>query len=258
MADISIKYYKKLWVWIEANTSGIPFLLWGIAGAASAVFIILERKELLVDTSKLYPVLALAAIWFIASDIIKKKTGAVGGIHFLFDSIFYTLFFSFLVFQIRGYSNGLFFIGTAPIISAPLFSSLPSGIAFSLLYSIIFFMAGHLTTGLANLRPYDFGFLALQTTFVITVFSIIKFFLMNLEKSDEGRVDFARGEVDKRTQELKKTLYDLETRDKQLAEKLSELEKFQDLTVGREVKMIELKKQIKELENKLAKTKLNE
>ena len=33
-----------------------------------------------------------------------------------------------------------------------------------------------------------------------------------------------------------------------LSQKLAELEKFRDITVGREIKMVELKKQIKELQ----------
>ena len=61
-----------------------------------------------------------------------------------------------------------------------------------------------------------------------------------------------------RTQELKDLAESLEKqveeRTKELQEKMEELEKFNRLAVGRELKMIELKEEIKELKEKLGKT----
>jgi C4-dicarboxylate-specific signal transduction histidine kinase len=58
-----------------------------------------------------------------------------------------------------------------------------------------------------------------------------------------------------RTRELQELAENLELevqeRTKDLKEKINELEKFHKLAIGRELKMIELKKRIKELESQL-------
>jgi uncharacterized membrane protein (DUF106 family) len=49
----------------------------------------------------------------------------------------------------------------------------------------------------------------------------------------------------------------VDERTKELKEKVEELERFHKLTVGRELKMIELKNTIKELQKKLEELKKN-
>lgn len=67
--------------------------------------------------------------------------------------------------------------------------------------------------------------------------------------------------VSERTKELEKLTKSLEEkvqgRTKELQEKMQELEKFNKLAVGREMKMIELKEKIKELEEKLNKDNIS-
>lgn len=76
-------------------------------------------------------------------------------------------------------------------------------------------------------------------------------FKSTLEKSKE----ILEIEVKERTKELKmltETLEDkIKQRTKQLQERIEELEKFHKLTVGRELKMIELKKEIQEFKKEL-------
>ncbi len=66
-------------------------------------------------------------------------------------------------------------------------------------------------------------------------------------------------DLQKSKNELEQYSWDLEgrisRRTKELKTKVEELEKFQELTVGRELKMIELKKKIKELEGRLENSK---
>jgi hypothetical protein len=78
------------------------------------------------------------------------------------------------------------------------------------------------------------------------------------DEADEARMSLEI-KIQARTRELKELADGLEenikTRTAELQEKIDELEKFNKLTVGRELRMIELKKEIKELEDKLQKQK---
>lgn len=57
--------------------------------------------------------------------------------------------------------------------------------------------------------------------------------------------------VRERTRELKEKTFELQKKENQLRERVNELEKFHNVVLGREIKMIELKQKIKELEEKL-------
>lgn len=78
-----------------------------------------------------------------------------------------------------------------------------------------------------------------------------------LEQTKESLED----EVEQRTKELKKLNRELEDRvqkrTQELRKRVNELERFHRLTVGREMKMMELKDKIKELKKKLKKAKKN-
>lgn len=244
-----------MWGFVDANTSGVPFLLWAIAGGVSAVFIISQGKTLLIDLTRMYLIFAVAGVWFIASDVIKKKGQSNPKIHFLFDSIFYTILFSVLIFMVHGYDNGLFFIGILPLISAPLFSNLLGGTIFAFFFSVMIFLSGHLPTGLSNLKSYDIGFLVLQTVFCVVLVAIVRFFMIEIKKADREKLSFAQKEVDKKTRELRKTFDSLRTQDEQLRARSAELEQFQELMVGRELKMAELKSKLAETSAQLKEMK---
>lgn len=52
-------------------------------------------------------------------------------------------------------------------------------------------------------------------------------------------------------EKLREKIKELEQTKKELQEKVKELERFQELTVGRELKMVELKKQVESLRKKV-------
>jgi PAS domain S-box-containing protein len=61
--------------------------------------------------------------------------------------------------------------------------------------------------------------------------------------------------VEERTKELQEKVIELENVKKELERRIVELERFQKITVGRELKMIELKKEIKRLKEELERLK---
>ncbi len=98
-----------------------------------------------------------------------------------------------------------------------------------------FFIASFITR---NLRDYFFKLLEAQ------------------DEADEARLSLEI-KITARTRELKELADSLEkkvkTRTAELQEKINELEKFNKLTVGRELRMIELKEEIKKLKEELKK-----
>lgn len=65
------------------------------------------------------------------------------------------------------------------------------------------------------------------------------------------RLNIKKIQVERKTEELKKEKEKLEISYEEIKRRKDELEKFYDLTVGRELKMVELKKEIKKMEDKL-------
>jgi ABC-type uncharacterized transport system ATPase subunit len=83
--------------------------------------------------------------------------------------------------------------------------------------------------------------------------------LLNTQDNIEEERMTLEIKVSARTKELKELALGLEEkvniRTKELQEKIDELENFQKLIIGRELKMIELKSEIKKLNEKLANCK---
>jgi len=71
--------------------------------------------------------------------------------------------------------------------------------------------------------------------------------LQEAKTSLEVKIKARTGELEKLTQALEDKV---QQRTKELQERINQLERFRKLTVGRELKMVELKKRIKELEEK--------
>lgn len=74
--------------------------------------------------------------------------------------------------------------------------------------------------------------------------------ITNINKNLEKTINERTRELEELTKELEKKV---EQRTSDLTEKVQELEKFQKLTVGRELRMIELKKQLNQLQKKVKK-----
>lgn len=93
-----------------------------------------------------------------------------------------------------------------------------------------------------------------ETTFLERVRELFRKRERGTEELEEAKI-VLEIKVQARTRELKELAEGLDLRvkerTKELQEKLAEMERFQRLAVGRELKMVELKQKIKELEDKL-------
>jgi PAS domain S-box-containing protein len=84
--------------------------------------------------------------------------------------------------------------------------------------------------------------------------SLLSAFIIKDEKGKQkGMMGILRDITERKQAEedIKKKTEELEKSKKELEEKLKELERFSRLSVGRELRMIELKKRVKELESEL-------
>ena len=94
----------------------------------------------------------------------------------------------------------------------------------------------------------------------LVLFFLIIFYQKKLKKIEENRQEMESVlaiRIKARTRELESQAANLENevqaRTKELQEKIKELEKFNKLSVGRELKMIELKEEIKKLKRESVK-----
>jgi cell division protein FtsB len=103
---------------------------------------------------------------------------------------------------------------------------------------------GFIILYLSKLGAYDVGFGLALNALVIIVFFLTMIFVvaMNLDKTVEKNIEM-KSDLSKRNEELEKVTEDMQN-------KVDELERLNKLMVGRELKMMELKSKLKNLEAK--------
>lgn len=249
-----------------------------------ALFLILKKLPYPEYVSRVF---ILLIIWFLSVYLIraliirqkrKEKLNQLYLIHELKNNLLMTL----IIFYIGGAEwLGAIFYFFMIIYSANVLPKLESFIvtlSCSILYSglVIFQYFGILpfrpffTLGFSNLyRNPDYVLVTL--TFVNTAFYLAGWAIgVFIDLFRERTKDLLRAKEDleetskvleirvrARTRALKELAESLEEkvekRTKELQEKIKELKKFQELTVGRELKMIKLKEEIKKLQEQLKK-----
>ncbi|MFA5747060.1 MAG: hypothetical protein WC926_03210 [Candidatus Paceibacterota bacterium] len=85
---------------------------------------------------------------------------------------------------------------------------------------------------------------------IFLVFCLIGYLLIKASRKDARRNEILEEKVTERTKDLRSSNQALEQSKKVAEDRAQELEKWYNLTVGRELRMAELKSQIKELEGK--------
>jgi hypothetical protein len=100
--------------------------------------------------------------------------------------------------------------------------------------------------------PFFMPSAVLQTIMasVFAVFCVFGYMLINAITKEVNQKEILAGMVQESTKELRKSNEDLEQSKKIAEERAAELEKWYNLTIGREVRMAELKEKIKEMEEK--------
>lgn len=269
-------------------TSGFPFLLFVTGGVAVGTFIFIFRNHENFQFDKLAYIVIISAFWVVFSDIAKKRKIINQHLHFVFDSIVYLLLYSSIIYFTGGYEGGLFFLFFLATVSAPLFGTIIETFIFIIFLSATTFFIhsfDHLIKG-EIIDNYGTGLILLQIVLYFIIAGVNKYFLERIKTDEqEKRVlieKFAKEcteEVKIKTQGLKEAQEQLkninielekrvvertaeleelknnlekrvEERTKELGEKVKELERFQSLMVGREIKMIELKKEVEKLKAK--------
>jgi hypothetical protein len=222
-------------------------------GASVAFFVFYFRHLPGINFGVLKYVLAGGAVWFVVSEVAKRKGIFNPKSHFLADSLFYLTFFNALIFLTGGFKGGLMPILVAAMISAPFFSGNLGTVIFSL--ALIGSSVAVYFLDPSQADPYSTGLVVLYSISSLIVVLMVKSFINREKVLEEEQIHLVTREVDFKTKELQETLDELNKNRAALKDKIGRLEQFQKLVVGRELKMIELKSRIRELEGKKEPTK---
>ncbi|MBI4812417.1 hypothetical protein HY798_03195 [Candidatus Falkowbacteria bacterium] len=268
-----IKLFKKY-------TSGFPLVLWSIGGLSVTVFLFVFRHRENMDFGKLIYVIIVSALWIIFSYIAKKKELIGRRVHFIIDSAAYLSFYSLIVYFSGGYEGGLFFLFFLATISAPLFGTVGELIIFLIILSILTHALHYfidIKTG-ERIGAYHNGVLLLQTVLYFVIAGVNKYFLEKVREGEKKRrimaeeaakkceedVRIRTKELNEAVKDLKKSEENLLVTNRQLVDinkqfsftqeklkyKVEEMERFNSLAIGRELKMMELKKEIEGLKSR--------
>jgi hypothetical protein len=265
------KILNSILKFLNKYTTGVPFIIWSVGCTAVGVFVIIFRNSPNFQFDKLIYLLAISPIYFIVSDILKKREFFHRRIHFIIDSIFYLTVLSAFVFFTGGYKSDLYFVFFLGVISAPLFGTIAETIIFTVALSSASFYVHYISH--YSFHGYELGVIITQSFFYFLIAGVIKFSLemarraeaekrFNLEtiKNDlelqvaERTKQLANVNVEleikvkERTSELEHLRAGLEEtvvkRTFELEKKVDELERLNKLTIDRELRMIELKREV--------------
>ncbi|MBI4812419.1 PAS domain S-box protein [Candidatus Falkowbacteria bacterium] len=187
--------FKSIASIINKHTTGASFVVFAAAGflVFSFFLILYVLKEsghievsLIhhIDFQKLWYVIIISAIWFIASDIAKKKKLFSQGVHFFLDGFFYLITFGLIIYFTEGLHAGFFPLFFLAAMAAAVFGTAAQVVVFLIFLSVETYVLYFLTQPLYDL--YHIGLLALYVAFYFALATVIKYFYADIKKSEEG------------------------------------------------------------------------
>ena len=192
------------------------------------------------------------------------------------DSLFFIFLFTYLIFSYQDIWP-VFFLGYTLLVSLMGLSYEPKSVLFLGFFSLfsfgvlLFFLENTIFNELENLIPIGISVAILSVGTLLGSYgsgrlrnSMLEIFRRNkrmeemnavLEIRIRARTRELQEQADALRKEAREKTKALEVKKKELQERVEELEKFQKLTVGRELKMIELKEELQRLRKELEKFK---
>ena len=179
---------------IKKYTTGVPFVIFLASGALMAAFFIILYalkiySHINIDTlihvnfKKIGYVIILSTIWFVISDIAKKRRLFSQIIHFILDSAFYLTASGFIIYFTSGLHGGLFPIFYLAVIGTAMFSSIAELTIFLIVLSAETYVIYFLTEKINDL--YHLGVITIYALFYFIVAAIIKYFYKTISENEK-------------------------------------------------------------------------
>lgn len=271
------------------NISRVNKMIYGAVGGFSLVFSVLSLTGVYLMPRMCFLLLFLILVFTAGGDFLLKKTKLkerATRVNRLY-SILLIMIATMILLSVQ-FSETMPFTGALILtvfLFAPYFAFTRRNYCWAVVASTIVIYVAVVTLGYLGIFGFEdvhhigidvtrnadifINILIVGTAVVVTIFLFVDTFSKRLRASlgvlsqKEKELEEAKGvleiKVEARTRELEQARASLEERvkerTKELQERLEELERFHKLTVGRELKMVELKEEIKELKKALEKDK---
>lgn len=197
----------------------------------------------------------ILGVYFLFSDLLKRKNLFSREIQFVMDSLAYLVMMAVIITLTGGYDSPIrFLLFFLTAVSSPLYGTFPQASIVILLVSSLnfyFYFSTHFNMhGLVDFNSH-LSLTALEMAALFATAGIIKTALNFAEKKNK-QYEEVNENLDSlimaRTKELQNKKNEVQKSFDELKEKNRQLEIFYKTSVNRELKMIELKNKIKDLE----------
>ncbi len=179
---------------IKKYTTGTPFVVFFVAGFfVGTFFLVLFVLKTLgsidvatihhVDFQKILYVIVFSGIWFVISDILKKKEIFPQPINFFIDSVFYLAAFGLIVYFTKGFHAGFFPLFFLAAMASAVFGTVRQIVVFLVLLGAETYGLFFLTQKENDL--YHIGLITLYVLFYFFLAGIVRYFYSEVVNSEK-------------------------------------------------------------------------